>query len=75
MPLPDWTGQQAYECELRIAEAGVIKSRETNGKAKVTCTIDARVGAQIAAVCEEWNGWSADAYVRNDLGGTTRWWT
>ncbi len=41
----------------------MIKSREANGKARVTFTIDPQVGAQAAAVCGEWNGWSADADV------------
>jgi 1,4-alpha-glucan branching enzyme len=49
----------------------VIKSRGTKGKARVTFTVDPRVRAQAAAVCGEWNGWSADAAVmhRDDEGG------
>ena len=41
----------------------MIKSRGAKGKARVTFTIDPQVGAQAAAVCGEWNGWSADAGV------------
>ena len=41
----------------------MIKSRGANGKADVTFTVDPRVGAQTAAVCGEWNDWSADADV------------
>jgi hypothetical protein len=41
----------------------VIKSRGAKGKARVTFTVDPRVGAQTAAVCGEWNDWSADAGV------------
>jgi 1,4-alpha-glucan branching enzyme len=54
-----------------MAEAEVIKSRGTKGKARVTFTIDPGVGAQAAAVCGEWNGWSADADVmkRDAEGG------
>jgi len=49
----------------------VIKSRAAKGKARVTFTVDPRVGAQAAAVCGEWNGWSADAGVmhRDAEGG------
>ena len=49
----------------------MIKSRGTKGKARVTFTIDPQVGAQAAAVCGEWNGWSADAGVmqRDAEGG------
>ncbi len=49
----------------------MIKSRGTKGKARVTFTVDPRVGAQAAAVCGEWNGWSADAAVmhRDAEGG------
>ena len=39
----------------------MIKSRAAKGKARVTFTVDPRVGAQAAAVCGEWNEWSADA--------------
>ncbi len=54
-----------------MAEAEVIKSRGTKGKARVTFTVDPRVGAQAAAVCGEWNDWSADAGVmhRDAAGG------
>jgi len=41
----------------------VIKSRAAKGKAKVMFTVDPGVGAQAAAVCGEWNGWSAGADV------------
>jgi len=41
----------------------MIKSRAAKGKASVTFRVDPRVGAQTAAVCGEWNGWSADADV------------
>jgi hypothetical protein len=41
----------------------VIKSRGAKGKANVTFTVDPQVGAQTAAVCGEWNDWSADADV------------
>ena len=49
----------------------MIKSRAAKGKAKVTFTVDPGVGtAQAAAVCGEWNGWSADAGVmQRDAGG------
>ena len=54
-----------------MAEAEVIKSRGTKGKARVTFTVDPRVGAQAAAVCGEWNDWSAGADVmhRDAEGG------
>ena len=41
----------------------MIKSRAAKGKASVTFTVDPGVGAQAAAVCGEWNGWSAGAGV------------
>ena len=49
----------------------MIKSRGTKGKARVTFTVDPQVGAQAAAVCGEWNEWSADADVmqRDAEGG------
>ena len=49
----------------------MIKSRAAKGKARVTFTVDPRVGAQAAAVCGEWNDWSADAGVihRDAEGG------
>ena len=48
----------------------MIKSRAAKGKARVTFTVDPRAGAQAAAVCGEWNGWSADADVmRSDAEG------
>ena len=49
----------------------MIKSRGAKGKAHVTFTVDPRAGAQTAAVCGEWNDWSADAGVmhRDAEGG------
>jgi 1,4-alpha-glucan branching enzyme len=48
----------------------VIKSRAAKGKASVTFTVDPRAGARLAAVCGEWNEWSADADVmRRDAEG------
>ena len=49
----------------------MIKSRAAKGKAHVTFTVDPQVGAQTAAVCGEWNDWSADAGVmhRDAEGG------
>ncbi len=41
----------------------MIKSRGARGRVSVTFTIDPGVGAQSAAVCGEWNDWSADADV------------
>ena len=41
----------------------MIERRGAKGKARVTFTVDSRVGAQAAAVCGEWNDWSADADV------------
>jgi len=46
----------------------MIKSRAAKGKASVTFRVDPRVGAQTAAVCGEWNGWSADADVMQPDG-------
>ena len=48
----------------------MIKSRAANDKASVTLTLDPRVSALTAAVCGEWNGWSADIGVmRRDAEG------
>ena len=48
----------------------MIKSRGAKGKASVTFTLDPGVGAQTAAVCGEWNDWSAVAGVmRRDAEG------
>ncbi len=48
----------------------MIKSRGASGKASVTFTLDPRVSAQTAAVCGEWNDWSADVGVmRRDAEG------
>ena len=51
----------------------MIKSRAAKGRARVTFTVDPRAGAQAAAVCGEWNGWSAGADVmRRDAEGGFR---
>ena len=48
----------------------MIKSRGARGRFSVTFTINPGVGAQNAAVCGEWNDWSADADVmRRDAEG------
>ena len=49
----------------------MIKSRGAKGKARVTFTVDPRAGARTAAVCGEWNDWSANAGVmrRGTEGG------
>ena len=49
----------------------MIKSRGAKGKARVTFTVDPRAGARTAAVCGEWNDWSASAGVmhRDTEGG------
>ena len=49
----------------------MIKSRGAKGTASVTFTVDPGVGAQTAAVCGDWNDWSADADVmrRGAAGG------
>ena len=49
----------------------MIKSRGAKGRASVTFTLDPGVGAQTAAVCGEWNDWSAGADVmcRDAEGG------
>ena len=49
----------------------MIKSRGAKGKARVTFTVDPQVGAQTAAVCGEWNDWSAGADImhRDAEGG------
>ena len=50
--------------------AKMNKSRTGKGKASVTFTLDPGVGAQTAAVCGEWNDWSAGADVmRRDAEG------
>src|SRR5271165_1870424 len=52
------------------AEAEVIKSRKAKGRASVTFTLEPSVDAQTAAVCGEWNDWSAGADVmRRDAEG------
>ena len=49
----------------------MIKSRAAKDRASVTFTVDPRAGARTAAVCGEWNEWSADADVmhRDAEGG------
>ena len=48
----------------------MIKSRGARGRFSVTFTSNPGVGAQNAAVCGEWNDWSADADVmRRDAEG------
>jgi 1,4-alpha-glucan branching enzyme len=49
----------------------VIKSRAAKDRASVTFTVDPRADARTAAVCGEWNEWSADADVmhRDAEGG------
>jgi 1,4-alpha-glucan branching enzyme len=49
----------------------MIKTRKGRGRASVTFTLDPGVGARTAAVCGEWNDWSADADVmqRDAEGG------
>ena len=49
----------------------MIKTRKGKGRASVTFTLDPGVGAQTAAVCGEWNSWSAGADVmhRDAEGG------
>ncbi len=49
----------------------MIKTRKGKGRASVTFTLDPGVAAQTAAVCGEWNGWSAGADVmhRDAEGG------
>jgi hypothetical protein len=52
------------------AETKMIKSRGAEGKAGVTFTVDPAVGAQMAAICGDWNDWSADADImRRDAQG------
>ena len=47
----------------------MIKSRGSNGRASVTFTLAAAVGAGHAAVCGEWNNWSADRDVMGPAEG------
>jgi hypothetical protein len=46
----------------------MIKSRGARGRASVTFTLDPRVGADRAAVCGDWNGWSGDTDVMRREG-------
>ncbi len=48
----------------------MIKSRGAEAKARVIFTVDPAVGAQTAAICGDWNDWSADADImRRDAQG------
>ena len=48
----------------------MIKSRGAKGTASVTFTLDPCLGAQTAAVCGDWNDWSAGTDVmRRDAAG------
>ena len=67
-PLPDRAGEQAGGRQQGMTEAKVIKFRTAKGKARVTFAVDPRAGAQAAAVCGEWNDWSADADVNAAAG-------
>jgi len=40
----------------------MLKTLEPGGKAKVELTLDPRVGASSAAVCGDWNEWSAELH-------------
>ncbi len=54
----------------RQSGGGSDQVQGTKGKARVTFTVDPRVGARTAAVCGEWNDWSAGAGVmRRDTEG------
>jgi 1,4-alpha-glucan branching enzyme len=69
-PAPGGKANTRWRARARNAEAKLIKSRAAKGKARVTFTVDPRAGAQTAAVCGEWNDWSADADVmRRDAEG------
>ena len=46
----------------------MIKSKAGKGKARITFTVDPQVGAQVAAVCGDWNGWSPGADVMRPDG-------
>jgi len=49
----------------------MIKTTGADGTSAVTFTLDPRVGARVAVVCGEWNGWSRDVHVmeRDEHGG------
>jgi hypothetical protein len=49
----------------------MIKTTGADGTVAVTFTLDPRVGAQVAVVSGEWNGWVRDVHVmeRDDRGG------
>ena len=46
----------------------MIKSKAAKGKASITFTVDPQVGAQVAAVCGDWNDWSPGADVMRPDG-------
>lgn len=71
-PADAWQAGVRRRARLGRAEAEVIKSRGTKGKAGVTFTVDPGAGARTAAVCGEWNDWSAGAGVmhRDAEGGS-----
>src|SRR5690349_18120693 len=46
----------------------MIKTKAASGRASVTFTVDPQVGAQVAAVCGDWNGWSPGADVMRPDG-------
>jgi len=48
----------------------MIKTKGADGTSAVTFTLDPRVGARVAVLCGEWNGWALDAHVmEQDEGG------
>jgi len=47
----------------------MIKSRGPNGRASVTFTLPAAVGAEHPAICSEWNDWSAHRDVMEPTQG------
>ena len=46
----------------------MIKSKAAKGMASITFTVDPQVGAQVAAVCGDWNDWSPGADVMSPDG-------
>jgi hypothetical protein len=49
----------------------MIKTAGADGTSAVTFTLDPKVGARVAVVCGEWNGWAPDIHVmeRDERGG------
>lgn len=47
----------------------MLKSPAAVGQARVLFTLDSRVGAETAAVCGEWDGWSPNPMRRDPEGG------